>query len=359
MLYQRLIRPLLFKLDCEQAHHLAHSTARSLGTLWPLSSTLLNYRQEDLHVHLAGVKLANPVGLAAGFDKNGMLVSMLGHVGFGFAEIGSVTARAKGGNPKPRLFRLPKDEALINRMGLNGDGADVIAARLSNSHFSLPVGVNIAKTNDPSIKGDAAVEDMLFSFRKVKDLPLSYVTVNASCPNTADGIMEEARHLGTILSEMAKCNANKLPVFVKLSPDSSRQLLDDLVGIATACGVAGFVCGNTSTSRENLATTDAELSKIGPGGLSGRPLKPLALALTRQVFQLKKPDQCIIAVGGIKSASNLYEFIRAGAVAAQVYTALVYEGPGLPKVLNSGLSRLLKRDGLTLAEAVGLDSRVK
>lgn len=356
MYYETFFRPFLFQLDSEQAHHFVHSVARTLGPVWPILSGLYTYGGSDLEVNLAGVKLANPVGLAAGFDKNGMLVSSLGSLGFGFAEIGSVTAKATAGNPKPRLFRLPADRALINRLGLNGDGADVVSERLARSKLSLPVGLNIAKTNDPEIQGDAAIEDILYTYRKVKDLPVSYITVNASCPNTSDGIMEEARELKVIFSEMAKDNPRKLPIFVKVSPDSSEQLLDDIVDSATRNGLAGYVCGNTTISRSNLRTTEAELAQIGKGGLSGPPLKPLALELCRKVFKLKTADQVIVAVGGISSGQDAYDFIQAGASAVQVYTGLVYHGPTLPRAINSELSELLRRDKVAFREAVGAQS---
>ncbi len=354
MIYRSLIRPALFQLDCEQAHHLAHFAAKFLKPISPLLSGLFNYRRNDLQVNLSGVKLANPVGLAAGFDKNGELVSVLGQLGFGFVEVGSVTARASNGNPRPRLFRLPADQALINRMGLNGDGADVIAERLRRADLSLPVGLNIAKTNDPSIQGDAAVADILYTYRKVRDLPVSFVTINASCPNTSDGIIEEARELKEIFAEIAKDNPRGLPVFVKLSPDSTDRLVEDIVECATKYGIAGYVCGNTTVSRFGLDTDESELKRIGKGGLSGQPLKPLAVKLCRKLYRLKSAQQSIIAVGGIASGKDAYEFISAGASAVQLYTALVYEGPFLPRQINYELSALLERNGLTLAQAVGV-----
>ncbi len=353
MLYQRLIRPILFQLDPEQAHRLVFRLALAMHSFWPLLAPALRYAGADLRTSLAGVEIANPVGLAAGFDKNGLLVSVLGELGFGFAEVGSVTARASAGNPRPRLFRLPADEALINRLGLNNDGADALAGRLRKSRFSLPVGLNIAKTNDPSITGEAAVEDMLYTFRQVKDLPVSYVTVNVSCPNTPEGITQESRAVSEVLSGMMSLNSRGLPVLVKLSPDSSAGFLEEIVECATRCGARGFVCGNTSTTRADLRTPPAVVSGAGPGGLSGRPLKPLALALCRQVARLKAPEQVIVGAGGISSGQDAYDFIRAGASAVQIYTALVYHGPALPRRINEELAGLLARDRLTLGQAVG------
>jgi dihydroorotate dehydrogenase len=357
LLYKTLLRPWLFRMDSEEAHYFVHSLAKSYKLLWSSSAWACQYSKDDLSCEFAGVKVKNPVGLAAGFDKNGDLVDILGLVGFGFAEIGSVSARSCKGNPKPRLFRLIEDEALINRLGLNSDGADRIAEKLKSKEFSLPVGLNIVKTNDPSIVGDAAVEDMLYTFNKLKDLPISYVTVNASCPNTEEGIMSEAKALDTLFAQMQEGNSRRLPVFVKLSPDSSRQLVEDIVATASKRQLAGFVCGNTSTSRNALATGAAEIERIGNGGLSGPPLKNLSLQLCKLVYEIKTPEQVIIGCGGISSGKDAYEFICSGASAVQLYTGLVYEGPTLPKKINQELSQLLRANGLSLADAVGTFTR--
>jgi len=357
--YKKYIRPLLFSLDSETAHGLAHEAGHLAAPLFPLLSGEFKYSRHDLAVNLAGVLLSNPVGLAAGFDKNGFLTSMLGNIGFGFAEIGSVTGKPSSGNPKPRLFRLLEDDGLINRLGLNGDGADAVAQRLKGSRLSLPVGINIAKTNDPNIKGDLAVEDILHSFRAVKDLPAIYVTINASCPNTKEGILEEKKQFATIFSEMQKLNTRQLPIFVKLSPDSSEELLNDMVEEASINNLAGCVCGNTTTTRNSLKTHADTIAKIGMGGMSGRPLKALGLSLCRRIFKLKQDNQTIIGVGGIFSGQDAFDYIVAGATAIEIYTGLIYEGPTLPKRICEDLSQLLKSHGLTLAQAIGSESKIK
>lgn len=356
-LYKWLVRPLLFRLDAEAAHFLAHKALRRYGVLLPSFSGIFQYKGEDLVSKLARIRVVNPVGLAAGFDKNGDLVDLLDYIGFGFAEIGSVTAQARSGNPKPRLFRLPLDEALINRLGLNGEGADHIAEKLKNKQFTLPIGLNIAKTNDPAIAGDAAIDDMLYTFSKIKDLPFAYVAVNASCPNTEEGILTETNMLSRLFAKMQKANDQKLPILVKLSPDGTRQLTSDIVATATKNGLAGYVLGNTSTSRQGLATPESEIAKIGNGGLSGQPLRQLALELCRLVYELKAPNQFIIGCGGIASGHDAYELIKHGASFVQLYTGLVYEGPTLPRRINYELSQLLQRDGLTLSQAVGIACR--
>jgi dihydroorotate dehydrogenase len=353
LLYTKIVRPLLFRMDCEDVHHLAHRVAQRYKALWPLLAGSYLYRGNDLSCQFAGIKMSNPVGLAAGFDKNGDLVDMIGQIGFGFTEIGSVTGQARAGNPKPRLFRLPEDHALINRLGLNGEGADQIAQKLKTKKFSLPVGLNIAKTNDPAIVGDAAIEDMLYTFRQVKNLPLAYITVNASCPNTHEGIVTETSMLDSLFALMQRENESRIPILVKLSPDASKQLIEDIVLVAIKHNLAGYVCGNTSTSRTDLTTAADKVEQMGNGGLSGPPLKNLALKLCQLVWQLKAPGQVIIGCGGITSGEDAYEFIGSGASIIQIYTGLVYEGPTLPKRINQELSNRLKADGLTLSEAVG------
>lgn len=357
--YKRYIRPLLFKLDSEAAHGLAHQVGHLAGSFFPLLAKDFQYQGNDLSVNLSGAQLKNPVGLAAGFDKNGLLASMLGNIGFGFAEIGSVTGKPSTGNPKPRLFRLIDDEGLINRLGLNGDGADVVAQRLSKTNLSLPIGINIAKTNDPNIKGDLAVEDILHSFKAIRDLPAIYVTINASCPNTKEGILEEKKQLATIFSEVQKLNTGKLSLFVKLSPDSSDQLLSDMVEEAVRHDLAGYVCGNTTTTRNSLRTNTQTIQKIGAGGLSGRPLKALGLSLCRRIAKLKNPHQTIIGVGGIFSGQDAFDYIVAGATALEIYTALIYEGPTLPKQICEELSALLRSCNLSMDQAIGSETIIR
>ncbi len=354
-IYKNLLRPILFSLDAEVSHSFVQKAACFATPLWPALRFAFEYSDKNLETSLASVALANPLGLAAGFDKNGKLTEVVGEIGFGFAEIGSVTARASKGNPQPRLFRLVEDEALINRMGLNGDGAEVVAERLQSAKFSLPVGLNIAKTNDPAISGDKAVEDVLETFAQIKHLPLAYVTLNVSCPNTREAQLAESNLFATIVSEVQKANNRSLPIFVKLSPDSSDELIAKTVECAKANNLRGFVCTNTTNTRAGLKTDQAKLAQIGQGGLSGPPLKNLALSLCDKVYRLKEPAQEIIACGGIASGEDAYQFIRRGAQVVQIYTALVFSGPGLPARINRELSGLLKRDGLTLADARGLD----
>lgn len=349
--WYRSLRSLLFRMDPESAHSLAIRLA-------PLAAGLVGgpFNDQCLATQVAGIKFSNPVGLAAGFDKNGLLTGCLAKFGFGFAEVGSITGQSSVGNPKPRLFRLVEDEAVINRLGLNGEGADVVAKRLAGAGFSLPVAVNIAKTNHPAVKGEKGVADMLHSFECIKDLPLAFVTLNASCPNTHEGIMQETEELDQILAGVQELNHRNLPVLLKLSPDSTAQLLETFVASACKYGVRGYVLGNTTTTRGGLSTQADKVQSMGNGGLSGRPLKVKALELVKRVYKIKQKDQDIIGCGGISTGADAYEFIAGGARAVELYTGLIYGGPDLPIRINRELARLLKHNNQTVETAIGTGS---
>lgn len=352
-LYERVVRPLIFLFDPESAHELAHKALPLLKYIC-LKAQKPTVTWERLQIDLAGTRIDNPIGLAAGFDKNATLIGCIDSLGFGFSEIGSITGRPSAGNPRPRLFRLVEDRAVINYMGLNGDGAEVVASRLdSGKPFALPLGINIAKTNDPAITGDKAIEDILFSFRCIKHLPLAYAAINVSCPNTHEKESELLTELESLFYELKSENSRPLPLFIKLSPDSDPRLVEEVVSIAKKGCVAGFICGNTSTNRESLKTSRASLDRIGPGGLSGRPLKEKALSLVRSVFAVKDAEQVIIGCGGIESGDDAFEFITAGASAVQLYTALVYRGPFLPVKICRRLDTILETMGVTVSEAQG------
>lgn len=346
--FYRWLRSMLFEMDPEEAHTLAIQLA-------PVAAAMTSGPFVDpcLETSVAGVRFANPVGLAAGFDKNGRLTSCLSKFGFGFAEIGSITGQSSSGNPKPRLFRLVDDEAVINRLGLNGDGASVVAQRLAGAGFSLPVGVNIAKTNHPSIKAEKGVADMLHSFECIKDLPLAFVTLNASCPNTHEGIMQESEELDQILSGVQRLNVRNVPVLLKLSPDSTSELLETFVASASRYGIKGYVLGNTTTTRGGLRTPISKVAAMGNGGLSGTPLREKALDLVKRVYKIKQKDQSIIGCGGISSGADVFEFIANGANAVELYTGLIYGGPDLPLRINRQLAALLRQKGLTAETALG------
>jgi dihydroorotate dehydrogenase len=348
--YERFLRPALFRLDPEKAHELMYHWTPRFSFLAGQFQNAFRFEDPSLRTEFAGHTFDNPIGLAAGFDKNARLDVWLDALGFGFAEIGSITARAGQGNPLPRLFRIPEDAAVINRLGLNGDGAEAVAARAAGLKCHTPYAINIAKSNHPSIVGDAAKADLVDSFMKVRNLPLAYLTVNASCPNTHDGITRETEELDAAMQEMQLQNERNIPIFLKLSPDSSESLLENLVDLGKRLKVAGFICGNTTTTRKGLSLSDVELNSLGNGGMSGRPLKSLAYDLCKKVVQMKDAHQTVIACGGIASGEDVFQFLQAGASAIQLYTALIYKGPAVVMSIKIELAEILRRHGTTVAE---------
>lgn len=358
----KLIRPILFKQDPEQAH------ARMLGLckmvnalgLTALVGQVLTFQDQTLATEVFGIKFKNPIGLAAGFDKDGKILNFLPALGLGHIEMGNITALARPGNPKPRLFRIPEDHGLINRLGLNNEGADAIAARLGSKQFKVPIGINIAKTHDPNILGDKAVEDFLYTFKKLYPL-FSYTTLNVSCPNTTEGkTFEEPEALNILLDEIIKAKQAlqiSKPILVKISPDVDFNQLDKILEICEAHNIDGYVLSNTAKFRGNLKTNPQVLEAMGKGGVSGPPIRQKVTELVRHAYkQLRRP--CIIGLGGIDSAEAAYERIKAGASLIQLYTGLIYEGPGLVKKINTGLVKFLQRDGLkNISEAVGLEAK--
>ncbi|MEL7361213.1 MAG: quinone-dependent dihydroorotate dehydrogenase [Bacteroidota bacterium] len=365
----RALRSLLFRLDAEWAHH-AGMAAAGIGQQVPgVIRRLFAFDDARLAQTLwperGGVRFRNPVGLAAGFDKNAERVPFWDALGFGFAEVGSVTARPSDGNPTPRAFRLPADSALVNRMGLNNDGAAAVAARLAST--ALPdryvLGVNVAKTHSPDILGDAALDDFATSVRHVAR-HAAYLALNVSCPNTAEGkTFEEPDALDGLLTRVMTVLDDlgvRPPVLVKFSPptlaDGAPDFggVDELVALCLQHGVDGFIATNTASDRAGLTTDAATLAEIGRGGLSGTPLQARSTALVRRLYQCTDGAVPIIGVGGVDSSAAAYEKICAGASLVALYTGLVYEGPGLVGRINRDLVRFLDRDGFgTIAEAVG------
>lgn len=350
MIYKSILKPLLFQLDAERAHDAIQKfaeTASRSSFLQFLVSSVYNFQSPRLNQEIWGFKFRNPIGLAAGFDKNGKLPSIMDALGFGFVEIGSITANPNTGNPKPRAFRLPKDRAMINRMGLNNDGAKTIIKRLKNKEFDIPLGINIAKTHNPEIIGDAAIRDYIFSFKEASKIG-SYITVNISCPNTSDGkTFEDPAALNELLSGLKiKNDARMIPTLIKFSSDLTRSRLIQLLDVCEQHRVHGYVASNTSSNRASLNTSERVLDDIGKGGLSGPPLAEKSIQLVKWISQEVKGQKPIIGVGGIDSFETALGMLLAGADLLQVYTGLIYEGPGLIKQINKKLDKHLEGKGL-------------
>lgn len=361
----RLIRPLLFGLDAERAHNASMRAAQLVQSINPgLLDPLYEFERAHLRQKLWDLEFPNPIGLAAGFDKNARLVPFWEKVGFGFVEVGSVSARPAPGNPRPRAFRVAEDEAIINRMGLNNDGARAVAERLQHTRRARPLGVNLVKTHDPETEGEAALEDFRSSFALLAP-EADYVALNISCPNTREGkTFEDPRALDDLL-EVIFAERERLelsvPVLVKLAPTHSEQMafdsqIDEVIGVAQARGVHGFIAANTASDRIGLTADEDRLAEIGPGGLSGRPLARRATLLVKYLYRATNGQVPIVGVGGVDSAEAAYEKIRAGASLVQLYTGLIYKGPGLIKSIKEDLTQLIARDNLLpIAKAVGVD----
>lgn len=363
-----LVKNLLFTLSPESAHQVAVGAARVAQSVIPrVIDSAYAYAHPRLHTSIFGKQFTNPIGLAAGFDKNAHLITFWRKLGFGFVEIGSVSAKRSKGNKRPRAFRLPEDEALINRLGLNNQGASKIVRRVERQAGTkaFPVGVNLAKTNDPTISDEAAIEDFCISFRLMAPFA-DYIALNISCPNTTDGnTFEDPNSLDDLLRALAAERdemTRRLPILVKLSPPLSEtfvldSLIDELVVVSLAHGVNGFIASNTASDRQNLRTKADIVKSIGAGGLSGPPIESRSTQLVRYLYQKTKGKLPIIGVGGVNSAETAYAKIRAGASLVQLYTGMVYHGPGIVRDIKQNLVNLLIEDGFSaISKAVGLDS---
>ena len=356
-MYTSLIRPLLFQLDPEKAHHVATRLGTALCNL-PGAGPRLVQRYADnwppLEQEVLGIRFPNPVGIAAGFDKNAAYTELLRFMGFGYAEYGSITAKPSPGNPQPRLFRLKKDRALINRMGLNNDGAETVCRHIREKktaapHLfeSFPCGINIAKTHDPSITGDDAIRDYVGSYAFARTVA-DYITINISCPNTREGkTFEDKTALTELLDGLDEARKKgDPPLLVKFSPDTKSAVLDELVAVCEDHSVQGYVLTNTSSKRQGLRTTTDQLEKIGTGGLSGAPLFPGTLNRISRLRRELPEDRILIACGGIDSPKKALELLSAGANLLQLYTGLVYQGPALVAKINDYLVRKMHDRGI-------------
>ncbi len=359
MLYRSILRPLLFRLPPETAHELAlHALNAGLR-----AGALRKHNARPLfgEIRRFGLSFENPVGLAAGFDKNGVAAHALAALGFGFVEVGTVTRLPQPGNPRPRLFRLPLDRALINRQGFNNEGAAALAERLKrDGRPPCVLGVNIGKSRVVPL--EEATEDYLASFETVHP-HADYVAVNVSSPNTPglrelqraellSGLLGALRRRNRELSERA--GRAPVPLLVKVAPDLGAGELEMIVDVARGAGLAGVIATNTTTSREGLRTPRASVGACGEGGLSGAPLRARSTRLVATLSRLARGALEIIGGGGVFSAEDAWEKVSAGAGLVQLYTGFVYEGAGAARRINEGLAEILSKHGLrTLDEAVG------
>lgn len=340
-MYKALIRPLLFSIDAERVHHLVVNTLKTVGRLPGAKSILRSqfaFADKRLEKTLFGITFKNRVGLAAGFDKDARLIDELADLGFGFIEIGTLTPKAQPGNDKPRLFRLPQDQALINRMGFNNGGVHAAIERLKQRKSNVIVGGNIGKNkvtpNEEAQSDYGYCVDALYPY-------VDYFVVNVSSPNTP-GLRslqekEPLQNLLTFVKHKTQHHPTPKPVLLKIAPDLTAGQLDDIVDILKTTHIDGVIATNTTISREGLQTPADQVTAIGNGGLSGKPLNDRATEVIRYLRNKLGNDFPIIGVGGIMNANDAIDKIKAGADLVQLYTGFIYEGPSLVKEINKAL----------------------
>jgi len=333
-MYKLFIRPLFFLFDPETIHHFTLSFLKIVNSI-PLVSSIFNFflpKVKSKPIELFGLRFNHPVGLAAGFDKNAEYIDELSNFGFSFIEIGAVTPLGQKGNPRPRIFRLKKNNALINRMGFNNKGLDNAIKNLKKRKSGVIVGANIGKnTNTPN---DEANNDYVKCFKEMHDY-VDYFTVNVSCPNIKDlKELQDKEALLELLTELKNINISKekpKPILLKISPDLTWVQLDDTLEIIKRTGIDGIVAVNTTTSRSGLDYSEKEINDIGNGGLSGLPLKNRATEMIKYIHDKTNGELPIIGVGGIMNSEDIKEKLDAGASLVQVFTGFIYEGPGIVK----------------------------
>ncbi len=350
-MYKFLIKPVLFLMSPEAAHHFVFRTIRilfSIPGVAAMTRSVFVVRDQRLKRTVFGIEFPNPVGLAAGFDKDAKAYNELSCFGFGFIEIGTVTPMSQAGNEKPRMFRLPDDEALINRMGFNNEGSVAIGTRLHKVKPRVIIGGNIGKNKHTT--NEDALLDYVICFRTLFDV-VDYFVINVSSPNTP-GLRElqERKPLTELLRKLMDLNVSlsskedvplafgrKKPVLLKIAPDLTNEQLDDIIEIVKETGIDGVVAVNTTISREGLTTSPSEIEKCGQGGLSGKPLAKRSTEVIRYLCERSCNAFPVIASGGIHTAEDAIEKINAGAVLVQVYTGFVYEGPAIAKRICKGI----------------------
>jgi dihydroorotate dehydrogenase (fumarate)/dihydroorotate dehydrogenase len=352
-LYESAVRPLLFQLDAERAHDLALRASELSGRsslIRRAAGRAFSHRDPRLETALAGLPLRNPLGLAAGFDKNARAIAMLGALGFGHLEIGSVSADASDGNPKPRLFRIPQDEGIVVAYGVPNDGASVVRERLTGPR-RVPVGLNLVKTNDPArpAAGPEVYEDYATSLTALQDRA-DYIALNLSCPNSAGDrdFFDELGRIHELLVRLAECEV-RVPLILKLKPTRDAGILREIVAIADGHPfVSGFAINLPSGKPADLNLTVARDSlERMPGAVGGPPVEELVNAILTTLKSIVGDRYALIAAGGVTNAEAAYRKLRLGATSVQLYTGLVYHGPGLVKEILAGLVALLERDGIS------------
>ena len=340
-MYKLIIRPILFLFDPEKVHYFIFSLIRFLCKIPFIPSVfrkLYQVNDKKLARNLFGLHFANPVGLAAGFDKNAVLYNELANFGFGFIEIGTVTPQGQVGNPKKRLFRLKDDQGIINRMGFNNDGVEAAIKNLKKNKHKVIIGGNIGKNT--ATKLEDYTQDYLEVFRELHPF-VDYFVLNVSCPNVGSHAkLNDKKYLLELITECQSQNnlfQIKKPILLKIAPDLNTTQLDEIIALVAETKIDGVIASNTSTTRDNLKVSRERLKEIGNGGVSGQPIKNQSTKVIKYLADTSNKSFPIIGVGGIHSAEDALEKLNAGADLVQIYTGFIYEGPSLIKKINKAL----------------------
>jgi len=343
--YKLIIRPIFFLFDPEKIHHFTFYSLKFFGRIPSIKALLrlfFDYQHPSLEKEVFGLKFKNPVGLAAGFDKDAKLVDELATMGFGFIEIGTLTPKGQAGNEKPRLFRLKQDGAIINRMGFNNDGVEAAVERLKKVNNNVLIGGNIGKNK--VTPNEEAVNDYVISFEALFEV-VDYFVVNVSSPNTPNlRALQDKEPLKELLTKLQECNELKpspKPILLKIAPDLTNEQLDDIIEIVKEISLDGLIATNTTIDRSSLSASVDELEGIGAGGLSGTPVRDRSNEVIRYLRKGLSEDFPIIGVGGIMTPQDAVDKMKAGATLIQIYTGFIYEGPSFVKQINKALVKAL------------------
>lgn len=360
LLYKYIFKKIFFLLDPEFVHDTVSVMGRFLGSN-PVTRKLVrwsfSFQNPKLSQVVAGIRFANPIGLAAGFDKNAQLLNILPDVGFGYAEVGSITGKECAGNAGTRLWRLPQSQSLLVYYGLKNDGASAISKRLANKRYRIPVGISVAKTNSPdTVEEQEGIEDYYQAYHAFVEKNIGdYYTINISCPNAYGGEpFLEPEKLDHLLEKLHTLSHAK-PVFIKLPPELPYTQIDRIIDVAEKHDIAGYICTNLAKDRSNAAIKESGIP--AHGGLSGKVVQKLSDDLVAYLYQKTQGQKVIIGCGGVFTAEDAYRKIRLGANLIQMITGMIYGGPQTIGQINRGLVKLLERDGLSnISEAIGLDN---
>lgn len=362
-LYINLVKPIFFLFDPEDVHDRCCAFGKVLGKFWFfrfVTSLFFSYSNKKLEQDILGIKFKNPIGLAAGFDKDAYLTDILPSVGFGFSEVGSITGEPCLGNPKPRLWRLKISKGLVVWYGLKNEGCEAISKRLKGKRFVFPIGTNIAKTNnEKTVSLNAGIADYVKAFSKFTNIG-DYFTINISCPNTHGGQpFTEPDRLDKLLGKIDKILTKK-PIFLKIAPDLSKAQLDDVIKVVGKHNIDGFVCTNLTKDRNNKKIIEKIIEDDVPehGGISGKVVEGLSNEVISYIYKKTKGKYVIIGLGGVFSAKDAYKKIKMGSSLVQLITGMIFEGPQVISEINQGLVKLLEADGYSnISEAIGVDNK--